>query len=197
MKVTKTKQRRGSKNMSKGAPKKPLTAYNLFFREERINILKTASEAPRGCGTIARAIAAKWKSLDAVTRCQYEFKAQEERKIVVKPFDTQVSGGHPYQKVEVSSPTYANPSLPQRTHKPFPEGSLPVGMENVFSFPYTHEAPALTISCAHDIMKKGESAITLDPLTLDPFFQNRISKSLQESEPDEDFVDFVLSLGLV
>eukprot|EP00521_Asterionellopsis_glacialis_P014828 CAMPEP_0195302444 /NCGR_PEP_ID=MMETSP0707-20130614/31099_1 /TAXON_ID=33640 /ORGANISM="Asterionellopsis glacialis, Strain CCMP134" /LENGTH=190 /DNA_ID=CAMNT_0040365705 /DNA_START=99 /DNA_END=671 /DNA_ORIENTATION=+ len=190
MKVT--KQRRGSKTLSKGVPKKPLTAYNLFFREERLNILKTASEAPRGCGTIARAIAAKWKSLDAVTRCQYEFKAQEERKMVVKPFDTQVSGGHPYQKVKVSSPTYTKPSPPPMTHNPFPEGSLPVGMENVFSFPYTSEPPALSVSCAHDLMKKGASTTTIDPL-----FQNRVSMSLQESKLDEDFVDFVLSLGFV
>mmetsp|Transcript_10394 Transcript_10394/g.14675 ORF Transcript_10394/g.14675 Transcript_10394/m.14675 type:complete len:196 (-) Transcript_10394:358-945(-) len=195
MKVT--KERRGSKTMNKGAPKKPLTAYNLFFREERLNILKTASEAPRGCGTIARAIAAKWKSLDAVTRCQYEFKAQEERKVGVGNTVKKECASNPYENVVVSA-SIACPkmSAPAMCFGPYPVDRLPMGPEKVFSLPCpTTEQPVFGYNDMKGSMQMYD--MKEPEATIDASFQKRVSLSLQESSLDKDFVDFVLSLGLV
>lgn len=72
-------------------PKRPLSAYNLFFQNERKMILsktpdRTGPGKPRrshgkiGFAALARHIAAKWKNLDDSTRSYYESLAAQEKK---------------------------------------------------------------------------------------------------------------------
>jgi hypothetical protein len=86
----------------KDMPKRPLSAYNLFFAHERKEIIKVGSletvatdgEVAGGIGKkkmgfagLARSVAAKWKTIDPVKRKQYEViagKEQERYKMEMK-----------------------------------------------------------------------------------------------------------------
>lgn len=70
-------------------PKRPLSAYNLFFQHERAKILQTASQPsykPRrshgkiGFADLARSVADKWKSLDESVKGDFISKAAVEKK---------------------------------------------------------------------------------------------------------------------
>jgi hypothetical protein len=58
----------------KDMPKRPLSAYNLFFQEER-NRLINSDKAGVGFENMAKTIAAKWRSLDVDAKAPYEEKA--------------------------------------------------------------------------------------------------------------------------
>jgi hypothetical protein len=69
-------------------PKRPLSAYNLFFRYEREQILQKASQPsykPRrshgkiGFADLARAVAESWKNLEPISKAKFEAKAAEEK----------------------------------------------------------------------------------------------------------------------
>lgn len=69
-------------------PKRPLSAYNLFFRHARAEILKEAAQPtykPRrshgkiGFAALARSVAEKWKSLEKDEKKIFEGKAVEEK----------------------------------------------------------------------------------------------------------------------
>jgi HMG-box domain len=69
-------------------PKRALSAYNFFFKEEREKILRLTSppsSKPRrshgkiGFADLARTVAEKWKSLDQETMRLYEIKAAEDK----------------------------------------------------------------------------------------------------------------------
>ena len=74
-----------------GKPKRPLSAYNLFFQNERKKLLHTLPTRPQGeprhshgkCGfaNMAKIIAKKWKigEIDAQDRVLFEQMAQKER----------------------------------------------------------------------------------------------------------------------
>lgn len=91
--------KRGRKKRPKDMPQRPLSAYNLFFRQEREIIIKRntleeiikAAEASRGLDAnpksdkrinlfqaLAVLISKKWKSLDSKERKVYEDMAQQE-----------------------------------------------------------------------------------------------------------------------
>jgi hypothetical protein len=69
-------------------PKRALSAYNFFFKEEREKILRLTSppsSKPRrshgkiGFADLARTVAEKWKTLDQETLRIYEIKAAEDK----------------------------------------------------------------------------------------------------------------------
>mmetsp|Transcript_11002 Transcript_11002/g.15503 ORF Transcript_11002/g.15503 Transcript_11002/m.15503 type:complete len:265 (-) Transcript_11002:312-1106(-) len=71
MKTTKS-----NRKVTKRAPKskKPLTSYNLFFRDEHQRMIKTRDpevESPM----LSRIIGNRWRDLDAATRCRYQIMA--------------------------------------------------------------------------------------------------------------------------
>ena len=71
-------------------PKRPLSAYNLFFQEERKHILANRPVRPQGVplrrghgkmgfAEMAKTIAAKWNSIDAETKKKFESLALDEK----------------------------------------------------------------------------------------------------------------------
>lgn len=81
----------------KDMPRRPLSAYNIFFKEQRERIMKETAAAsapeivakkskrksnkPAGIGfaNLARTIARNWKDLDAESKTPYEAQASEEK----------------------------------------------------------------------------------------------------------------------
>lgn len=59
-------------------PKRPLSAYNLFFKAEREKILKEKRKP--GFSDLAKEIATKWKALDAEDRKQFDEEVLRERR---------------------------------------------------------------------------------------------------------------------
>ena len=92
--------KRGRRPKAKGMPNRPLSAYNLFFKEERQNILKDIQEGtpradylanaeatkkssngnlgPAKFQAIARTIASRWKALGEGERKRFEAQAVKE-----------------------------------------------------------------------------------------------------------------------
>mmetsp|Transcript_1700 Transcript_1700/g.2584 ORF Transcript_1700/g.2584 Transcript_1700/m.2584 type:complete len:221 (+) Transcript_1700:70-732(+) len=73
-----------------GMPKRPLSAYNLFFRSERERLLNIPRQKPVvkqgrraksgiGFAGLAQQIASKWKSLDVKARRVFQDQAFEEK----------------------------------------------------------------------------------------------------------------------
>lgn len=91
------KEKRGKKKWKKpeGKPKRPLSAYNLFFRNQRAAMLGDDIPSPMmellkkrvhckthgkiGFAEMAREIGRRWKALDPENKKDFEDKAKEER----------------------------------------------------------------------------------------------------------------------
>eukprot|EP00543_Licmophora_paradoxa_P001053 CAMPEP_0202445112 /NCGR_PEP_ID=MMETSP1360-20130828/3994_1 /ASSEMBLY_ACC=CAM_ASM_000848 /TAXON_ID=515479 /ORGANISM="Licmophora paradoxa, Strain CCMP2313" /LENGTH=310 /DNA_ID=CAMNT_0049061271 /DNA_START=61 /DNA_END=996 /DNA_ORIENTATION=- len=71
-----TKRRKWKK--PKGKPKRPLSAYNLFFQKERENLVKDKTKI--GFADLAKNIAAKWKKLEESDKVGFNAKAEKEQK---------------------------------------------------------------------------------------------------------------------
>ena len=84
---TVTKQTKKHWRKPKSMPKRPLSAYNLFFAEERRRLVNAAARAgyhaykhPKlGFAGLARTIAANWKKLDAAKRQELERQSEKDR----------------------------------------------------------------------------------------------------------------------
>jgi HMG (high mobility group) box len=60
----------------KGKPKRPLSAYNIFFREMRPIIM--AHPAVSGFSDLAKVVAAHWKNVNPAMKRPYEEKARQD-----------------------------------------------------------------------------------------------------------------------
>lgn len=92
----KGRSRVGSRKKPKNKPKRPLSAYNLFFQAEREKIIrskKSSASPPKdanpnpkesrgkiGFAALARTIAARWKEIDASTLSVFEARAALEQR---------------------------------------------------------------------------------------------------------------------
>jgi hypothetical protein len=84
----KNRPKKKPKEQPKDKPKRPLSAYNLFFKHERGEILRATPDRvegkPRrshgkiGFADLARNIAANWKSIDAVSRAHFDRLAAKD-----------------------------------------------------------------------------------------------------------------------
>jgi len=72
----KTKRRKWKK--PKGKPKRPLSAYNLFFQQERERLVNGKEKI--GFADMAKNIAGKWKKLEDSDKTGFNAKAEEEQK---------------------------------------------------------------------------------------------------------------------
>jgi HMG (high mobility group) box len=73
--VKKNKVLRWTWRKPKDKPKRPLSAYNIFFADVRQNLI----DERLGFGSLARTVAEKWKNLDPILKEPYEHKAKLER----------------------------------------------------------------------------------------------------------------------
>lgn len=77
-KKVRTKKPKKPKDM----PRRPLSAYNLFFREERTRLLEeelNATQHPDGLfSVLGKEIAKRWKALPEDKRQKYKAMAAEE-----------------------------------------------------------------------------------------------------------------------
>merc|ERR1712226_1266546 len=81
--------------IDKMKPRRPLSAYNFFFKEERQNILKQTANVPGkmkparshgkiGFASLARTVAKKWKTIDPSERKRFEQLAAKEKQRFIK-----------------------------------------------------------------------------------------------------------------
>ena len=64
-----------------GKPKRPLSAYNLFFKDERARILKENNhEGVGGFAHLAQTISAEWKKISAPALAKYKDLADQDMK---------------------------------------------------------------------------------------------------------------------
>mmetsp|Transcript_14626 Transcript_14626/g.22272 ORF Transcript_14626/g.22272 Transcript_14626/m.22272 type:complete len:250 (-) Transcript_14626:89-838(-) len=64
-------------NKPRGKPKRPLSAYNLFFQEQREVLLSQSGKL--GFERLAKTIAKKWNSLKSPDKVKYEQQAKVEK----------------------------------------------------------------------------------------------------------------------
>lgn len=82
-----SRKQKGSKGRE--GPSRPLSAYNLFFQEERIHLLASLPVRPEGkprrshgkigFADMAKLIGSKWKALTPQEKERFQFKASQER----------------------------------------------------------------------------------------------------------------------
>lgn len=83
-------------NKSKQGPKRPLTAYNFYFRDERVKILKEresgALEPTNGgfFSAMGKLVAKRWVELPPSEREHYEKLAKADRERYSKEMDEMV-----------------------------------------------------------------------------------------------------------
>jgi HMG (high mobility group) box len=97
----------------KGKPKRPLSAYNIFFAEVRKQMLQERNDLPKsadhgiGFRNLAQAVAAKWKSLDQSLKVPYEGKAR----LAMENYKKEVALWEGSQKLLKDENNYAETSL--------------------------------------------------------------------------------------
>lgn len=75
---TKNKQFRWRWKKPKGKPRRPMSAYNCFFKCERQRILSEHNNKSGGFSQLAKVISEKWKTLSSDDRIVYQQQAERE-----------------------------------------------------------------------------------------------------------------------
>ena len=63
----------------KDMPKRPLSAYNLFFRQERQRLIDAGDGKLGGFAGLSRKVSAKWKKLDAAAKQPFALLAKDDQ----------------------------------------------------------------------------------------------------------------------
>ena len=156
-KATPKKKRKSPANpwkKPKDMPKRPLSAYNLFFRDERASILaerekikaeveaqekadaggrKTKAKKGMGFANLAKTISSKWNTLSQETKAPYEEQAAKEK----ARYDVLVAKWRDEQKVKAEkakSQKIAEAAAAQRSPST-PSGSSSLESFSVRSYP--------------------------------------------------------------
>lgn len=75
------KKRAGRKKKRKGAPNRPLSAYNFFFKQERMRLknLSSSSDHPKiGFSSMGKIIGTNWKSMSEKAKAPYKALADKD-----------------------------------------------------------------------------------------------------------------------
>ncbi|KAL7462490.1 hypothetical protein ACHAXS_002869 [Conticribra weissflogii] len=62
----------------KDAPKRPLSGYNFFFKDERVRILEAGIIGTMGFQTMAKTVGSRWKALSEDQRKPYQERAKAD-----------------------------------------------------------------------------------------------------------------------
>lgn len=74
-----TKKRAGRKKKRKGAPSRPLSAYNFFFKQERMRLINLSSDHPKiGFSSMGKIIGTNWKSMSEEAKAPYKALADKD-----------------------------------------------------------------------------------------------------------------------
>ena len=179
------KKRSGWKK-PKDKPKRPLSAYNLFFRHEREQILKnTANPAykPRrshgkiGFAALARSVAEKWKSLDDETRAVFIGKAAVEK----ERYDREVDA---WNRSRIAKMTSA--ALKSKTPSPLLSSPSPSSTRTV-----TPASPVLVMQFPNKQIPRAaaESNEQHMPFNGGPVFPGESNESLHTQTLGRSFYD--------
>ena len=76
--MAKTKRDMAKRERDSSKPKRPLSAYNLFFKSERKKLVQEKRKV--GFSDMAKEIAAKWKALDCDDRKQFDEEVLHEKR---------------------------------------------------------------------------------------------------------------------
>jgi len=77
------------KKKPKGMPKRPLSAYNLYFQAERTNILQRAGDGPRiGFEGLGKIIGKQWRDLGSIDKTVYDKLAEKDSERYRKEMDS-------------------------------------------------------------------------------------------------------------
>lgn len=76
-----TKKRAGRKKKRKGAPSRPLSAYNFFFKQERMrlkNICSSPNQPKIGFSSMGKIIGTNWKQMSEQAKAPYKALAEKD-----------------------------------------------------------------------------------------------------------------------
>lgn len=76
--VTRGPSRRSAKKKPKGLPKRPLSAYNLFFQHERIRVYAAAESGRVSFEELGKLVGKRWRALSDMERKKYDKLADAE-----------------------------------------------------------------------------------------------------------------------
>jgi len=136
------KKKTGRKKKPKGSPRRPLSAYNIFFKEERIRILAslpkqdpTVKKGSRvrknrnphhkiSFATLGKTIGSRWKQIDKASRAHYEELAKKDS----ERYAREMKAFQEKQDSDTDDEMCKLPSLPKSSEKfsaaaPAPESS--------------------------------------------------------------------------
>jgi len=111
----KTKRLRWSWRKPVDKPKRPLSAYNLFFADVRRKLLnercrRGSSPKGLGFGNLARTVAAQWKVIDPVRKSDYQRRSRQEH----DRYEVEVARWKVKQDQEGSSDASTHPKRSRR-----------------------------------------------------------------------------------
>lgn len=188
--VVRIKQMKGKRNNAK--PKRPLTPYNVFFKEQRRLILLQSGGQSGGFAELARKIATRWK---AITPEEYEAckkKAAEDKQrysMEMKEFSLETRQGHQMDgKSTFDKGRFEADGLGDvaRGFVGLPENSWSPTQKIEAPLLYTERADASTLSTDDDYAFEPDQLTTSGCPFIDDEHFDRLFKLCNGAQPELD-----------